>query len=139
MDKGIPAWPATQTNASASETVRWLRRVVEPLSDDALVIVRAGDLRERLADEGNAHDACVPAPVEATWRERFCTVPDGTRMNAHEVAEAIGKPISWLYRRTSERSLALNGRTPIPHRKLDGALTFIAGEVREWLKEQEER
>lgn len=70
---------------------------------------------------------------EPTWRERLWTCPAETRMGVREVAEAVGKSASWVYRHTSKKS----GLPILPHRKLDG-LVFLAGEVRAWLREHEE-
>lgn len=68
--------------------------------------------------------------TEPTWRERLWTAPAETRLGVAELCEALGRPRSWVYRHTS-------GRT-IPHRKLDGELMFVAGEVRDWVASQEE-
>ena len=43
----------------------------------------------------------------------------------------MGRPKSWVYQQTSARS--------IPTHKLDGALVFVASEVREWLNDREEQ
>lgn len=74
----------------------------------------------------------LPAPDPWTWRERLWTVPAETRMGVAEVAEALGRPRSWVYARTSAKA-----ESRLPHRKLDGALTFTAGEVRAWVRAQE--
>lgn len=50
-----------------------------------------------------------------------------------ELAEAIGRPRSWVYRHTSTTS----GCPVLPHRKLDGELLFTAGEIRAWLRDHE--
>jgi hypothetical protein len=68
-----------------------------------------------------------------TWRERLWTVPAETRLGVLEVAEALGRPRSFVYARTQKNAIE-----PIPHRKLDGALVFAAGEVRAWVRAQEE-
>lgn len=70
----------------------------------------------------------------ASWREKLWTVPAETRLGVVEVAEACGHPRSWVYRRTGERC----GAGRIPHRRLDGELVFVAGELRAWLGEHEE-
>jgi predicted DNA-binding transcriptional regulator AlpA len=84
-------------------------------------------------------DVCTPAaPVletpALTWRERIWTVPAETRLGVVEMAEAIGRPKSWVYRHTSAKA----GQPQLPHKKLDGELTFVAGEIRTWLRENEE-
>jgi predicted DNA-binding transcriptional regulator AlpA len=75
------------------------------------------------------------ATVEATWREKLWRVPPETRLGAHEVAEALGRPVSFVYRHTSEKAA---GGARLPHRRLDGELVFVAGEIRAWLKAHEE-
>jgi hypothetical protein len=72
----------------------------------------------------------VPAP---TWREKLWQVPPETRLGVVEAAEAMGRPVSWVYRRTSEKS----GKALLPHRKLDSVVTFTAGELRDWLASHE--
>jgi predicted DNA-binding transcriptional regulator AlpA len=57
-----------------------------------------------------------------------------TRIGVAELLEATGRPKSWLYRHTSAKSKCRR----IPHRKLDGELVFVVGEVRQWLIEHEE-
>lgn len=72
---------------------------------------------------------------EPTWRERLWTAPAEARLGVVEVAEAIGRPKSWVYRHTSEKAA---GTDRLPHRKLEGELLFVAGEVRAWIKQHEE-
>jgi hypothetical protein len=81
--------------------------------------------------------AAIPPtlPQEATWREKLWTVPTDTRMTVPDVAEAIGRPLSWVYRHTSVKSA---GEQRLPHRKMDGELLFVAGEIRAWLLDHEE-
>jgi hypothetical protein len=64
---------------------------------------------------------------EPTWRERLWTAPPETRLGVREVAEAVGRPVSWVYRARA-----------LPRRKLDGELIFLAGEVRDWVTSREE-
>jgi len=75
------------------------------------------------------HDA--PAPP---WSALLWTAPSETRLNVRELAEAVGRPRSWVYRHTAPKG----DLAPIPHRRLDGLLVFVAGEVREWLGANEE-
>jgi hypothetical protein len=72
-------------------------------------------------------------PVSRTWRERLWTVPAETRLGVHELSEALNRPRSWIYRRTGEKA-----EDRIPHRKRGGELVFAAGEVRAWLRADEE-
>ena len=50
-----------------------------------------------------------------------------------ELLEAVGRLPSWLYRHTGPKA-----KHRIPHRKLDGELIFLVGEVRRWLRDREE-
>lgn len=70
--------------------------------------------------------------VELSWRERLWSVPAETRLGVTEVAEALGRPKSFVYARTGSAEDAL------PHRKLDGSLVFTAGELRAWIRDREE-
>jgi hypothetical protein len=74
------------------------------------------------------------APAEATWRERLWSVSPDVRLGVPEAAEAFGRPVSWVYRHTSAKS----GLELLPHRRLDGELVFLAGELRAWIREHEE-
>lgn len=76
----------------------------------------------------------APALPDPSWRERLWTAPAETRIGARELLEATGKKKSWMYRHTSRKS----GLPLLPHRKLDGELVFVVGEVRAWLREHEE-
>ena len=69
-----------------------------------------------------------------SWRERLWLVPPDTRLGVAELLEALGRTRSWLYRHTGPNSPC----SRIPHRKLDGELLFLAGEVRHWLAETEQ-
>ena len=72
--------------------------------------------------------------AEASWRERLWTCAPTTRLDVREAAEALNRPTSYVYRHTSTKS----GLAPIPHRKLDGELVFLAGELRAWMERHEE-
>lgn len=74
------------------------------------------------------HDA-----VSNTWREKLWTVPADTRLGVREVAEATGRSLDWVYKHTGAAGSGLR----LPHRKLDGHLVFLAGELRAWLLEAE--
>ena len=81
-------------------------------------------------------DIAPTTPVAAapeSWRVLLWTVHPETRLTPDDVAEAFGRSRSWVYKRTSK------GADPrLPHRKLDGCLTFTAGELRAWVREHEE-
>jgi predicted DNA-binding transcriptional regulator AlpA len=89
-----------------------------------------------LEDETGTRMLAPEGPSETvalSWRERLWTVPAETRLGVHELTQALGRPKSWIYRRTSAKA---DGR--LPHRKLGGELLFTAGEIRAWLREHEE-
>jgi predicted DNA-binding transcriptional regulator AlpA len=94
-------------------------------------------LLAQLRDADDVPAAMAPDPATAapaTWREKLWTVPGETRLGVRELAEALDRPRSWIYRHTSPKS----GLELLPHRKLDGELTFPAGEIRTWLKQHED-
>lgn len=93
-------------------------------------LVSAAGLAERLATVEGVSVAPRREIEHQTWRERLWTVPAGTRLGISEVAEAVGRSKSWVYRRTSPKS----AKAPLPHGKLDGELVFEAGRIREWLE-----
>jgi predicted DNA-binding transcriptional regulator AlpA len=80
-----------------------------------------------------APSAVLSAAEPVTWRTLLWTCTPETRLGVVEVAEALGKPKSWVYRATSARS---NGAR-LPHRKLGGELVFVAAEVRRWVADNE--
>jgi predicted DNA-binding transcriptional regulator AlpA len=102
-------------------------------------LVPAQELLARLSDaEGER-----PMPVRGespgaeappTWRERLWTVPAETRLGVQELVEATGRSRDWVYRHTGPGGAG----TRLPHRKMDGVLVFLAGEVRAWLAGNEE-
>lgn len=112
-------------------TLSDLRRAAELLPPGTSLTLSCEAIREALASLPDARQADTPpTAAEVTWRERIWTVPAETRLGAKETAEAIGRPTSFVYRATSAKT--------IPHRKLEGELTFVAGELRAWIRDQEE-
>jgi len=77
--------------------------------------------------------AAPDMPTSTSWRALLWTVDAETRIGREELLEAVGRPASWLYRYTGPAST-----DRIPHRRLDGQLVFVVGEVRGWLREREE-
>jgi hypothetical protein len=124
-------------------TLADLRRAAELLpAGSALTLPREALLEALLAaldESDNDRTNRVPiVPMEeassAAWQERLWTANADTRMTLADVCEALSRPKSWGYRHTSPRS----GLPRIPHRKLDGELVFVAGEVRVWVREHED-
>lgn len=102
------------------------------------VLLNAGQTFQHLkAIVGAEEPAAIPPtlPAEATWREKLWTVPNEARMTVPDVAEAIGRPVSWVYRHTSVKCSPVER---LPHRKMDSELLFVAGEIRAWLVDHEE-
>jgi len=122
------------TPTSLADFLRWL--AIAPAS----TTIAAPDLRAIL--EPLAVDRTTSSPVSppdvpaATWREKLWSVPPETRLGVREAAEACGRPVSWIYRHTSEKSASADDR--LPHKKFDGELTFVVGELRAWLTAHEE-
>ncbi len=107
--------------------------------DNALAAV-AESLR-RVADALDAIAAQPVAPVPpavppavVSWRERLWTCDPQVRVGVPELSEATGRPKSWAYRAARGTGTC----PPVPHRKLDGHLVFVVGEVRQWLREHEQ-
>jgi hypothetical protein len=115
--------------ASLAEFTAWMRRAP---CGTALDAAQVAELLDELVDVAE-QPAAGPQDVEPmSWRERLWTVPAETRLGVAEVAEAMGRPKSWVYARTGPKT-----EDPLPHRKLDGTLTFTAGELRAWIRAHE--
>jgi hypothetical protein len=127
-----------------------LARIADALPDDAssVVLTRAGILAmlaeqtQGRAERSRATDLSdpsqiVPEPRPEAWSTRLWTAPDEQRLGVLEVAEALGRSKSWVYRATSKEWAERRGRAVLPHSKLDGLLTFRAGAVRAWLRVSE--
>ena len=120
--------------------VEWLERAPEGTMLSARAVadrIRELELDDAVEDPepvAPAAGADVEATPEPTWQTRLWLVPAETRLSAAEVCEAVGRSKDWLYRRTGTKA-----DHRIPHRRLDGVLVFVAGEVREWIREHEEQ
>lgn len=125
----------TDGPSTLAELRLWLASAPKGTTVDAAVI---GALLDRLdsAPEPVRPPLAVAEPAPPSWRERLWTAPAETRIGRAELLEAIGKTDSWLYRHTAEKRKP--GTPRIPHRKLDGELVFIVGEIRAWVREHEE-
>lgn len=122
-------------------------RLVERLRGlPAGTLVPAQAVLDALANDAGPEDevtqgqrSALPSGLEASenppqsWRILLWTVPAECRIGREELLEAVGRPRSWIYRQTAAKA-----DNRIPHRKFDGELVFIVGEVRQWLKDAEE-
>lgn len=125
--------PLTPMFATFDALVAWLA------SAPAGTMIDAAALRAVLATIADARTPNVePSPVVApgaTWSERLWVVAPETRLGVREAAEALGRPLSFVYRHTSAKAA---GADRLPHKKFDGELLFVAGELREWIRAHEE-
>lgn len=92
----------------------------------------AAEATDTQARDGKVDSATSTEPA-VPWRILLWTAPGETRIGRRELLEAVGRPASWLYRHTGPAA-----EHRIPHRKLDGELVFVVGEIRAWLREREE-
>ena len=111
--------------------LRWCEAAPEGTSLDARVVAALlASVVDREPEETSQGEA---ESVEWTWRERLWVCPAETRLGMPDMMEALGRPRSWIYARTAKDT-----EDRMPHRKLDGMLTFTAGEVRAWIRAREE-
>ena len=107
---------------------------LDGLPDDVSVVLPAPTLKAMFDD-------APPVPSEdalsapASWREKLWTCDPATRLSVGELAEGIDRPPSYIYAKTGPAA----GSDRIPHRRIDGRLVFVAGEVRTWLEQNEEK
>lgn len=118
---------------------RWLLKTLEDLrlwaaSAPAGTTIPAASLAASLAELTDVPEP-KPAPSAPVtpWRVLLWTVDSSVRLGRDELLEGVGRPASWLYRHTGPKAT-----DRIPHRRVDGALVFLAGEVRAWLMAHEE-
>jgi predicted DNA-binding transcriptional regulator AlpA len=119
------------------ETLRQLLAWLSSAPDGTTI--PAASMHELLADVADVEPverapAGVPAdPVATSWRTRLWTVPAETRLSLPEAVEALGRSRSWLYKRTGPKA-----SERLPCRRLEGELVFLAGELRQWIRDHEE-
>lgn len=117
-----------------------IRRLIDGVPEGASVTLPVPLLQRWLdqAEEDGSRSLSKPpssgdrSPEEG-WETKLWRVPSRTRLGAKDVAEAVERSVNWVHQRTQA-----SADVPIPHRKRNGRLVFLAGEVREWLDEQEE-
>jgi hypothetical protein len=115
--------------SSLADVVRWL----EQAPPETLMPAHSVLALLRGAEGQAAPPAAITVAATETWREKLWTVPPETRLGVVEVADALNRPRSFVYRHTSPKS----GLPQLPHRRMDGALTFTAGDLRAWLSQHE--
>ena len=106
---------------TASQLLDWVRNAPKGTRIPAEVV------QQILEDVAYPPDP-QPEAEPATWRERMWTCPDETRLLIEDVMEAMGRSRDTIYRLTRREE------DPLPCRKLDGRLVFVAGQVRAWVE-----
>ena len=105
-----------------------------PLTAAAAALRQLAEALDQIAAQPAPPAPPAMAPAEVSWRERLWTCDPQVRIGVPELSEGVDRPKSWVY-----RAARGNGSCPpLPHRKLDGQLVFVAGEVRRWLVEHEQ-
>lgn len=107
-----------------------LRAWLEAAPPGTLIDARA---LAQLLPAGEVQTSGNPTPAPLTWRERLWTVPPETRIGMAELCEALGRPKSWVWRHTGPQSPGAR----LPHRKLEGELVFVVGELRQYVRDHE--
>src|SRR2546426_12452035 len=74
-------------------------------------------------------------PIRLSPAAEFAMCPPETRLSVGQLAAALNRPRSWVYRRTSKKS----GLPQLPHRRFVGGLSFVVGEVRAYIEANEQR
>ena len=130
-----PDFTPDPTFGTMAELVAWLRRAPSGTRLEASEVARilANVAPESPTKHIDSPDQGTGRVEPSSWRERLWSVPAETRLGVVELAEALGRPKSFVYARTGAKA-----DDPIPHRKLEGVLVFAAGEVRAWIRDQEE-
>src|ERR1041385_5137634 len=75
-----------------------LRCLAEALPPGSAVPVPREVLLELVTSQKGAEPTVSPVAAPVTWRERLWTCPGDTRLGVRELAEALGRPRSWVYR-----------------------------------------
>jgi hypothetical protein len=114
---------------SVAEFIGWLRRAPAGTTLAAERVLEILEADAPAAPSPQRVDVC-----KLTWRERFWGVNPEMRIGVAELAESLGRPKSYIYRHTSRKS----GLPLLPHRRLDGDLVFVVGEVRRWVELHEQ-
>lgn len=113
-----------------------LTRMIDGMPDGSSITLTTETIRgwlDEARDEPIQQPTQQPPKFTLTWHEKLWIAPAEARIGTTELAEAFGRPKSWVYAHTQAEA-----ENPIPHRKLDGALVFTIGEVRAWVRDSEE-
>lgn len=110
---------------------RSIPELLDALPDGALVPVAM--LRALVATTTPAIEPSASPAATREWRERLHDVPDGTLLSVAELAQALGRPRSSIYRWAGP-----SAADRIPSARVDGRLQFQAGDVRRWLNRRVE-
>lgn len=113
-----------------ADVVRWLEQAPPGTT------VPATAMLELLRDaDAETAPAIAPDPANAAPLSIWTCDPE-LRFGVKELASAIGRSASWIYHRTQE---GVADRDRLPHKRQDATLIFVAGEVRAYLLEHEQR
>lgn len=110
-------------------TLDELRHIAELLPPGGAITIPREALRAAFGSPTleNSHERANGAAP--TWREKLWTCPAETRLGVREVAEAMGRARSFVYRAVA----AKQGAHRLPATRLGGELMFEAGAVRDWI------
>jgi hypothetical protein len=104
-----------------------LRQLVDAADPGGSVTVRVAWLAELVGqDDAEPVPTNEPAP---SWRTLLWTAPDDTLLGVLEIAEAVGRPASWVYRRTGPKS-----QERLPVQRLGGEVVIRAEDLRRWVR-----
>src|SRR5574341_275824 len=126
-----PQAPVAPRASDGAMTLGELRRAVEALPVGTLLTLPREALLKALINSTTVET--IDATTAPTWRERLWTCPAETRLGVPEIADALGRPPSWVYRAVS----AARGSERLPARRLDGELVVEADALREWVRRRE--
>ncbi len=116
-----------------AEVCDWLAEAPEGTTIPAAAMLSTIEDMSPVNSRENGGPPDCSTALALTWRERLWLAPSETRIGTHELCEALGRSKHWLYRHTGP-----SAENRIPHRKLDGELVFAVGEVRTWIRENED-
>jgi len=122
----MPSQPSRQR--SLGDLVAWLHAAPPG------TLLEAAAIAKEIANASAPLSTSVVEPVPPSWRERLWTAAADTRIGVAELCEALGRPRSWVWRHTGPKAPSAR----IPHRKLEGELVFVVGELRSWVIQNEQ-